>query len=380
MNFDAFFSPTRWWSIVLKELLQLRRDRITFAMIVGLPVVQLALFGFAINTDPKHLPTAVILADQSPFSRSFVAAMENSEYFTIVETLHTEEEGRRALAEGRVQFVLTVPADFSRRLLRGERPALLVEADATDPTATGTAVGALPSLVQPVADKDITGPLAHLNGTPAAFSVQVQRLYNPEGITQYNVVPGLMGVILTMTMVMMTGLAITRERERGTMENLLATPVLPLEVMTGKIVPYVAIGLVQVSIILAACRYVFNVPFEGSVLAIYLTSLLFIAANLTVGITLSSLAQNQLQAVQLTFFYFLPSLLLSGFMFPFAGMPRWAQWIGNVLPLTYFNRLVRGILLKGNGWTELWPSVWPLALFTVVVLGIALRFYRRTLD
>ncbi|WP_175942990.1 ABC transporter permease [Caballeronia sp. BCC1704] len=380
MNLDAFFSPTRWWSIVLKELLQLRRDRITFAMIVGLPVVQLALFGFAINTDPKHLPTAVILADQSPFSRSFVAAMENSEYFRIVDTLHTEEEGRRALAEGRVQFVLTVPADFSRKLLRGERPALLVEADATDPTATGTAIGALPSLVQPVADKDITGPLAHLNGTPNAFSVQVQRLYNPEGITQYNVVPGLMGIILTMTMVMMTGLAITRERERGTMENLLATPVLPLEVMTGKIVPYVAIGLVQVSIILAACRYVFNVPFEGSVLAIYLTSLLFIAANLTVGITLSSLAQNQLQAVQLTFFYFLPSMLLSGFMFPFAGMPRWAQWIGNVLPLTYFNRLVRGILLKGNGWTELWPSVWPLALFTVVVLGIALRFYRRTLD
>lgn len=380
MNFDSFFSPTRWWSIVLKELLQLRRDRITFAMIVGLPVVQLALFGFAINTDPKHLPTAVILADQSPFSRSFIAAMENSDYFRIVDTLHTEEEGRRALAEGRVQFVLTVPADFSRRLLRGERPALLVEADATDPTATGTAVGALPSLVQPVADKDITGPLAHLNGTPAAFSVQVQRLYNPEGITQYNVVPGLMGIILTMTMVMMTGLAITRERERGTMENLLATPVLPLEVMTGKIVPYVAIGLVQVSIILAACRYVFNVPFEGSVMAIYLTSLLFIAANLTVGITLSSLAQNQLQAVQLTFFYFLPSMLLSGFMFPFAGMPRWAQWIGNVLPLTYFNRLVRGILLKGNGWTELWPSVWPLMLFTVVVLCIALRFYRRTLD
>ncbi|WP_248321057.1 ABC transporter permease [Caballeronia sp. Sq4a] len=380
MNLDAFFSPTRWWSIVLKELLQLRRDRITFAMIVGLPVVQLALFGFAINTDPKHLPTAVILSDQSPFSRSFVAAMENSDYFRIVDTLHTEDEGRRALAEGRVQFVLTVPADFSRKLLRGERPALLVEADATDPTATGTALGALPSLVQPVVDKDLTGPLAHLNGTPAAFSVQVQRLYNPEGITQYNVVPGLMGVILTMTMVMMTGLAITRERERGTMENLLATPVLPLEVMTGKIVPYVAIGLVQVSIILAACRYVFDVPFEGSLLAIYLTSLLFIAANLTVGITLSSLAQNQLQAVQLTFFYFLPSLLLSGFMFPFAGMPRWAQWIGDVLPLTYFNRLVRGILLKGNGWLELWPSVWPLMVFTVVVLGIALRFYRRTLD
>ena len=208
----------------------------------------------------------------------------------------------------------------------------------------------------------------------------LHRLYNPEGITQYNVVPGLMGVILTMTMVMMTGLAITRERERGTMENLLATPVRPLEVMTGKIVPYVLIGLIQVSIIVAAARFVFDVPFVGGVFAIYLSALLFIAANLTVGITLSSLAQNQLQAMQLAVFYFLPNILLSGFMFPFAGMPKWAQFVGNLLPLTYFNRLVRGILLKGNGWSDLWPSVWPVALFTVVVMGVALRFYRRTLD
>jgi ABC-2 type transport system permease protein len=377
---SKYFSLTRWWSIVLKEFIQLRRDRITFGMIVGLPIIQLALFGFAINTDPKHLPTALVISDQSPFSRSFVAAMKNSDYFNIVETLPNDEAGRRALAQGRVQFVVSIPVDFSRRLLRGERPALLVEADATDPTATNTALAALPSLVQPVADKDITGPLAHLNGTPAAFDVQVHRLYNPEGITQYNVVPGLMGTILTLTMVMMTGLAMTRERERGTMENLLATPVLPFEVMTGKIVPYVAIGLVQATIILAATRYVFHVPFIGSLLAIYVAALLFIAANLTVGITLSSIAQNQLQAMQLTIFYFLPSLLLSGFMFPFAGMPVWAQWIGNLLPLTYFNRLVRGILLKGNGWPDLWPSVWPVAIFTVIVLGIALRFYRRTLD
>jgi ABC-2 type transport system permease protein len=376
----TLFSLSRWWSIVLKEFLQLRRDRVTFGMIVGLPIIQLTLFGFAINTDPKHLPTAVIMGDQSAFTRSFVAAMKNSDYFDIVETLPNEEAGRRALAQGRVQFVLTVPVDFSRRLLRGERPSLLVEADATDPTATSTALAALPSLVQPVADKDITGALAHLNGSPAAFDVQVHRLYNPEGITQYNVVPGLMGVILTMTMVMMTGLAITRERERGTMENLLATPVLPIEVMTGKIVPYVMIGLVQASIILAAARFVFHVPFAGSLLAIYLAALLFIAANLTVGITLSSLAQNQLQAMQLTVFYFLPSLLLSGFMFPFAGMPAWARFIGNLLPLTYFNRLIRGILLKGNGWADLWPSVWPVALFMVVVMAIALRFYRRTLD
>ncbi|WP_168792724.1 ABC transporter permease [Paraburkholderia aromaticivorans] len=380
MKNRTVFSLTRWWSIVLKEFLQLRRDRVTFGMIVGLPIVQLALFGFAINTDPKHLPTAVIIHDQSEFSRSFVAAMTNSAYFDIVEILPDEEAGRRALAQGKVQFVLNVPVDFSRKLLRGEHPSLLVEADATDPTATNTAVGALPKLVQPVADKDLTGPLAHLNGTQNAFDVQVHNLYNPEGVTQYNVVPGLMGVILTMTLVMMTGLAVTRERERGTMENLLATPVLPIEVMTGKIVPYVVIGLIQASIILAATRYVFHVPFVGSALAIYLSALLFIAANLTVGITLSSLAQNQLQAMQLTVFYFLPNILLSGFMFPFAGMPAWAQFIGNLLPLTYFNRLIRGILLKGNGWADLWPSVWPMALFTAIVMAIALRFYRRTLD
>lgn len=380
MSNRTVFSLTRWWSIVLKEFLQLRRDRVTFGMIVGLPIVQLALFGFAINTDPKHLPTAVILHDQSEFSRSFVAAMTNSAYFDIVEILPDEEAARRALAQGKVQFVLNVPVDFSRKLLRGEHPSLLVEADATDPTATNTAVGALPKLVQPVADKDLTGPLAHLNGTQNAFDVQVHNLYNPEGVTQYNVVPGLMGVILTMTLVMMTGLAVTRERERGTMENLLATPVLPIEVMTGKIVPYVVIGLIQASIILAATRYVFHVPFVGSALAIYLSALLFIAANLTVGITLSSLAQNQLQAMQLTVFYFLPNILLSGFMFPFAGMPAWARFIGNLLPLTYFNRLIRGILLKGNGWADLWPSVWPMALFTAIVMGIALRFYRRTLD
>ncbi|MDR6378304.1 ABC transporter permease [Paraburkholderia caledonica] len=380
MSTGTAFSLTRWWSVVLKEFLQLRRDRVTFAMIVGVPIVQLALFGFAINTDPKHLPTAVIVHDQSEFSRSFVAAMTNSAYFDIVETLPDEEAGRRALARGRVQFVLNIPVDFARRLVRGEHPSLLLEADATDPTATQTAVAALPHLVQPVADKDITGPLAHLNGGQSAFGVQVHNLYNPEGITQYNVVPGLMGVILTMTLVMMTGLAVTRERERGTMENLLATPVLPIEVMTGKIVPYVAIGLIQASIILFAARFVFHVPFVGSLVAIYLAALLFIAANLTVGITLSSLAQNQLQAMQLTVFYFLPNILLSGFMFPFAGMPQWAQFIGNLLPLTYFNRLIRGILLKGVGWADLWPSVWPMALFTAIVMAIALRFYRRTLD
>jgi ABC-2 type transport system permease protein len=374
------FSLTRWWSIARKEFLQLRRDRVTFAMIIVLPIMQMALFGFAINTDPKHLPTAVIVADHSEFTRSFIAAMRNSDYYRIVTTLPDEESARRALAQGTVQFVLDIPAGFTRELVKGGRPTLLVEADATDPTAISTALAALPSLVDAVLRRDLTGPLAGLAATPAAFDVQVHRLYNPESVTQYNVVPGLMGVILTMTMVMMTGLAITRERERGTMENLLATPVRPIEVMSGKIVPYIAIGLVQATIILVAARFVFNVPFAGSVVAVYVAVLLFVAANLTVGITLSSFARNQLQAMQLTMFYFLPNVLLSGFLFPFAGMPRWAQVIGNALPLTYFNRLIRGILLKGNGWADLWPQAWPLLVFLCVVMGIAVRFYRRTLD
>ncbi len=374
------FSWARWWSMVLKEFLQLRRDRITFAMIVGIPIMQLALFGYAINTDPRHMPTAVIAADQSPFTRSFLAAMQASAYFDITESLPDEEAGRAALAQGRVLFVVSIPPDFTRKLLRGERPALLIEADATDPMATGMAIGAASQLAQSVAAKDLTGPLARLAQGPAPFEVRVHRLYNEEQVSQYNTVPGLMGVILTLTLVMMTGLAMTRERERGTMENLLSMPVRPLEVMTGKIVPYIAIGLIQATIILLAARFVFHVPFQGSVLAVYLSALLFVAANLTVGITLSSLAQNQLQAMQLTMFYFLPNLLLSGFMFPFQGMPQWAQHLGNLLPLTYFNRLVRGILLKGNGWPDLWPSLWPLLVFTAVVMAAAVKFYRRTLD
>ena len=257
---------------------------------------------------------------------------------------------------------------------------MVLEADASDPTATGAALAASSQLVSVVASKDLKGPYAALAGTPPPFQVDVHRLYNPESITQYNIVPGLMGVILTMTLVMMTGLAITRERERGTMENLLAMPLSPLEVMTGKIIPYIAIGLIQASIILLAARWIFDVPFVGSVTALYGASLIFIACNLTVGITLSSLARNQLQAMQLTFFYFLPNMLLSGFMFPFRGMPEWAQWLGSALPLTYYNRLVRGILLKGNDWPDMWPSVWPLLVFASIVMLIAVKFYRKTLD
>ena len=374
------FSLSRWWSIVGKEFLQLRRDRVTFAMIVGLPIIQMALFGYAINTAPKHLDTAIISGDHTHITRSFIWAMKNSEYFKFVGELPNETAGREALAQGKVLFVVNIPAGFTRQLLRGERPALLIEADATDSTATGTAIAALSGITQSVIQKEFTGPLASLAGTPAPFEVKVHQLYNPENITQYNVVPGLMGVILALTMVMMTSLAITRERERGTMENLLAMPATPLEVMTGKILPYIGIGLIQSTIILLGAHFVFDVPLFGDIGAIYLVVLLFVAANLTVGITLSSLAQNQLQAVQLTLFYFLPNLLLSGFMFPFQGMPAWAQWLGNLLPLTYFNRLIRGIMLKGNGWVDSWPNVWPLIVFTLVVMVIAVKTYRRTLD
>lgn len=374
------FSLSRWWSMVLKEFLQLRRDRLTFGMIVGIPIIQMALFGYAINSDPKHLDTAIINADNTDITRSFVSGMRNSDYFKFIGELPNEAAAREALAQGKVLFVVSIPAGFTRQLLRHERPALLVEADATDPTASANAIGALNGIAQLVIQRELTGPLAPLAGSPAPFDVQVHRLYNPEGITHYNIVPGLMGVILTMTTVMMTGLAITRERERGTMENLLAMPSTPLEVMTGKLIPYIGIGLIQATIILLAAYYVFDVPFFGNVAVLYLCALLFIAANLTVGITLSSLAQNQLQAVQLTFFYFLPNILLSGFMFPFQGMPKWAQFLGNLLPLTYFNRLVRGIMLKGNGLSSSWPSIWPLFLFTAIVMTVAVKTYRQTLD
>jgi ABC-2 type transport system permease protein len=374
------FSFSRWWGIVVKEFIQLRRDRLTFAMIVGFPIIQLVLFGFAINSDPKHLPTAVLSADNSPIARSLVRAMENSDYFRVVRQVASEREADRLLVLGEVQFVLTIPEGFSRKLMRGERPALLLEADATDPSATGNALSTLSGLGSASVARELGGSLSYLAGRPDPFELRVHRRYNPEGVTQYNVVPGLMGVILTMTMVLMTGLAMTRERERGTMENLLATPARPVEVMTGKIVPYIFIGLIQVSLILAAARFLFSVPMHGSILLLYATVLLFIAANLMLGMTFSTIARNQLQAMQMTFFFFLPSMLLSGFMFPFRGMPDWAQGVGNLLPLTHFLRLVRGILLKGNGLMDILPHVWPIVLFALVVMGVGLKLYRKTVD
>jgi len=374
------FNLRRFWAIVVKEFIQMRRDRVTFAMMVGIPLLQLTLFGYAINMNPKHLPTAVLAADNSVFSRTLVWALRNSDYFAIVREAASEAEIRTLLAQGDVQFVLHIPEDFSRQLLRGERPSLLIEADASDPAATGYALSTLNSLILMAFDRDLTGPLRRLRATPGPVELRTHRHYNPEIITQYNVVPGLLGVVLTMTMVIITALAITRERERGTMENLLSTPAHPSEVMIGKIIPYIAVGYVQVILILLAARLLFHVPVVGSVGLLLGVMLLFIAANLAMGITFSTLARNQLQAVQMAFFYFLPNILLSGFMFPFRGMPEWAQAFGEILPLTHFLRIVRGILLKGNGLAEIAPEVWPIALFMVVMLSLGIKRYRQTLD
>jgi len=373
-------SLARWIGIMLKEFIQLKRDRLTFGMIIGIPVIQLILFGYAINSDPKRLPTAVLLADRDSYGRTMLWALKNSGYFAIEREVRTEDEAEALLARGEVQFVVTVPENFSRKLARGERPELLVEADASDPTAVSNAVSAVMRIASTALTRDLTGVLGKSIPAPPPVDVRVQRRYNPEGVVAYNIVPGLLGTILTMTMILMTGLAITRERERGTFENLLSTPALPIEVMTGKIVPYILIGLIQVALILLAARFVFGVPMEGSLVLLLAVVLIFIAANLTLGIMFSSIARNQLQAMQMTFFFFLPSILLSGFMFPFRGMPEWAQWIGNVLPLTHFLLLVRGILLKGNGIDVLWPQIWPILAFMVAVIVIGLRFYRRTLD
>lgn len=366
-------------AVLRKELLQLRRDRLTFAMLIGVPILQLVLFGYAINGDPKHLPTALVALDDGPLVRSVVAAAVNTGYFDIVQ-VGSDAEAEQAIAVGRVQFALVFPADFSRRVLRGETPPLVVYADATDPSATSSAAAALLQLPQVALVHDAKGPLATLRPGAAPFEMRIHRRYNPEGLTPYNVVPGLMGVILTMTLVMMTSMAMTRERERGTLENLLATPVRPLEMMAGKILPYVLIGYAQVLIVFGAARVLFGVPMAGSLLLLSAMVLLFIVATLMVGFAFSTIARSQMQSMQLTMFYFLPNMLLSGFMFPFRGMPAWAQAVGEVLPLTHFLRIVRGIMLKGSAWGDIRNEAAAIALFVIAAGIVSMSRYRQTLD
>jgi ABC-2 type transport system permease protein len=374
------FSFSRVYAILLKEFLQMRRDRVTLGMIVVVPLMQLLLFGFAINFNPKALPTAVSIDDPGVFSRSIVTALRNSSYFEVIAETNSPTAARQMLQEGKVLFVVEIPANFTRDIVRGAQPDLLVEVDATNPAAGGYAIAAFSGISATALRDDLTGPLAARAQGPPPFNTVTHLLYNPESNTQYNIIPGLLAVILTMTMVLMTCLALTRERERGTYENLLAMPTTPLEIMLGKIAPNIVVGAIQSILVLWAAKYVFGVPMIGSLWLLAGALLVFIIANLAVGYTFSTLAQNQLQAMQMTLFFLLPAILLSGFAFPFEGMPHWAQYIGELLPATHFLRIVRGILLKDNGMTEIWPDLWPLFAFTLVAGTVALARFRRTLD
>jgi len=374
------FSLRRFWAIVVKESIQMRRDRLTFVMMISMPLMELILFGYAINSDPRHLPAGLLLGDHGPQVRTLLHALDNSSYFTFVRQFDTQQEGRDAIARGEVQFVLSIPENFTRDLLRGDRPALLIEADGTDPTAISNAVSTSRLLLNTALQHDFQGPLAYLAPGRDPIDMRIHTLYNPEGITRYNIVPGLMGVVLTMAMMMITSLGITRERERGTMENLLSMPAHPAEVLLGKIVPCILLGYIQVGLILSIAYGLFQVPMMGSLALLLAAAFVFIVANLALGITFSTLAKNQLQAVQMAYFVFLPSMLLSGFMFPFRGMPRWAQNLGELLPLTHFLRIARGILLKGSGLAEVWPQLWPIALFATLAIILGVKRYRQTLD
>ena len=374
------FSGRRIWAVLVKEFLQMRRDRLTLAMVVGVPLMQLILFGFAINLNPRDLPTAVAINDPGPFARSVVAGLANSSYFKIIEQTNDPAHARRLLQQGKVLFVVEIPPNFSRDIVRGQRPDLLIEADATDPSAGSFALAAFGQLANTALRDDLVGPLAARAQGPPPFNAVQHLLYNPESSTQYNIVPGLLAIILTMTMVLMTSMALTRERERGTYENLLAMPATPVEIMIGKIAPNVLVGAVQSAIILAMAYFVFHVPMIGSLPLLAGALAVYVTANLAVGYTFSTIAQTQLQAMQMTTFFLLPAILLSGFAFPFMGMPLWARVVGEALPATHFLRIVRGILLKNNGAPEVWQDLWPLLLFIAVTGSIALLRFRRTLD
>jgi len=366
----------RTGAMLIKEFIQLKRDRVSFAMIIMIPLVQLMLFGYAINTNPRHLPTAVLLQEQSDVGRSILKALQNTAYFDVTHVIGSETEFDRLLASGAVLFAIEIPANFERAVRRGDRPALLVAADATDPVAAGSALATLGNLVQTALRHDLAIP----DGAAAPFEIRTHARYNPAANTALNIVPGLVGTILTMTMLIFTALSVTREIERGTMESLLSMPITPVEIMLGKIVPYIMVGFVQAALIIGIGIGLFGVPLFGSLLLLALLSTLFITTNLSVGYTFSTVAQNQLQAMQMSMMFFLPNILLSGFMFPFAGMPNWAQWVGEFLPLTHYLRIVRAIMLKGATITDLRFDTLALAGLMLIAMIIAITRFRRTLD
>lgn len=374
------FSFFRLWGLIIKEFTQFRRDRSTFVIIIFMPIVQLIIFGLAINANPKSLPTALINSDNGPFSRTLIHAMENTEYFKFDHYPQSEAEAKKLIATHQVLFSLNIPPDFSRKLVRGEKPSALLEVDGTDPVSVAYAVAASSGMMATAFEYDLTGPLQFLNPKAGPAQLLVHTKYNPSAITQYNIVPGLLGTLLTMTFVMVASMALTREREHGTMETLLSTPILPLEVIIGKATPFIVVGYLQVLVILIIAILFFKVPMVGSLFLLLSMVFPFVLANLSVGITISTIAKTQLEASQTSILFFLPSMLLSGFAFPFKGMPEWAQFIGNLLPLTHFINIVRGIMLKGIGFAEAWVDLWPLMIFMLVMLTLALKRYRSTLD
>ena len=367
---------TRTWAVLVKEFIQLKRDRVSFAMIIMIPLIQLLLFGYAINTNPRHLPTAVLLQENSDLGRSILAALKNTDYFNVIERPSTEAELDAMLASGKILFGIEIPRNFERSVRRGDKPAMLIVADATDPVAASAAVSALGQVVQMA--------LTHDRGLPAPstplFEIRTHQRYNPAGLTQLNIVPGLVGTILTMTMLIFTALSVTREIERGTMENLLSMPITPVEIMLGKIIPYIIVGFVQAAMIIGIGVLLFGVPILGNLFVLAGLSALFIATNLSIGYTFSTVAQNQLQAMQMSIMFFLPNILLSGFLFPFAGMPTWAQWVGEALPLTHYLRIVRAVMLKGSSLSDLHYDAAAMFVLMLVAMTIAVTRFRRTLD
>jgi len=374
------FSFQRLRALVTKEFIQFRRDRSTFVIIIIMPVLQLLIFGLAINTNPKNLPSSLINFDNGPFSRTLVHELENTQYFKFNHYPASESEAKKLINTHEVLFTLTIPPDFSRKLVRGEKPSALLEVDGTDPVSVGYAISASNGLMPTVFQYDLLGTLKSLNPQAGPAQLIVHTEFNPMVITQYNIVPGLLGTLLTMTFVMVASMALTREREQGTLETLLSTPLLPLEVIIGKAMPFVLVGYLQVLLVLWIATTFFHIPMVGNPFLLLILVLPFVLASLSVGITISTIAKTQLEASQISIIFFVPSMLLSGFAFPFKGMPEWAQWIGNILPMTHFINIVRGIMLKGINFSEAWVDVWPIFLFMLVMLFIALKRYRQTLD
>jgi ABC-2 type transport system permease protein len=376
------FSLDRVVAVMIKEFTQLRRDRITYAMILVMPLMQLLLFGYAINTDPRHLPAAVISYDHSRLADAVVATLERTTYVDVRYLPHSEAEMDRLMRRGEISLALTIPPDFTQRVLRSDQAQILAEVDASDPQAAAGVAAAVAVLPTEALGHDLQGPAAKPL-TPAPFEVVVHRLYNPETITSYNIVPGLLAIILSMTLVMMTAMAVTREVERGTMESLLSTPATAFEVMIGKLLPYVAVGIIQTCVVLALARLLFAVPLAQNFagwLALSVGIFFFITGNLALGYLISTVVRSQLQAMQIAMFYMMPSLFLSGFLFPFQGLPIWAQYLGQVIPITHFLRIVRGSLLKGQVLSDMGPDLMALVIFVTAVAVLTVARSRTTLD